>query len=366
MTAVAPWSERIAARWRPRLTRKVLGPLALGLAIGAVGGFAAEWLHVPLAWMLGPLFLTMIAALAGAPAHVPNWMRLNFLVLIGLFLGESFDGLDAATILQWPISMIAAALYLPVAVAAAFVFYARVSRLNGPTAFCAAIPGGLTGVTLLSGSLGADERRVALAHSLRIAIVVVMAPAVAIGLLGFPAPPEDLFDAADIISMRDFTILLGTSVAVMGLLRNRPVPMAALVVPLTVSGILRMTGVVEGIVPHGLVEIALLVVGASIGTRFAGEPIGELVRFGIITLGGTAVLMAVSVAFAASVSAITGIGFLTCLLSYAPGGVAEMSLIAHATGADAGFVAVHHLVRIVLVHALLPVAAGLLVPRKAQ
>ena len=39
--------------WRERLTPRRAGKLALGLAIGAAGGFAAEWLHVPLAPMPG-------------------------------------------------------------------------------------------------------------------------------------------------------------------------------------------------------------------------------------------------------------------------------------------------------------------------
>jgi uncharacterized membrane protein AbrB (regulator of aidB expression) len=50
----------------------------------------------------------------------------------------------------------------------------------------------------------------------------------------------------------------------------------------------------------------------------------------------------------------TGIDLVVLLLAYAPGGVAEMSLIALAIGADAGFVAVHHLVRIVCVMVAVP------------
>jgi uncharacterized DUF497 family protein len=46
---------------------------------------------------------------------------------------------------------------------------------------------------------------------------------------------------------------------------------------------------------------------------------------------------------------LAGIPVSTVVLGFAPGGLAEMSLVAIALGADAAFVATHHLVRIVLV-----------------
>ncbi len=43
-------------------------------------------------------------------------------------------------------------------------------------------------------------------------------------------------------------------------------------------------------------------------------------------------------------------------LAFAPGGLAEMSLIAIAINADAAFVATHHVVRIFLIVVLAPLA----------
>ena len=42
------------------------------------------------------------------------------------------------------------------------------------------------------------------------------------------------------------------------------------------------------------------------------------------------------------------------MLAYAPGGLAEMSLVALALGADAAFVSIHHIARIVLIIAFAP------------
>lgn len=340
--------------WRARLTPGRTARLLVGLAIGAVGGFAAQAAGVPLAWMLGPLFFCMAATLARLPADVPLWMRSNFMFVIGLFLGESFEGLDPGLILRWPVSMAGAVLYLPLATALAFLYYRLIVREARMTALCSSIPGGLTAVVVISSAIGADERNVALAQSLRIAFVVCMAPFVAFGLLGYPPPTETMFEGQRLMSLPDLALVVAVSVALIYLLRRTGIPVLTMVCPLVASAGLRMAGVVEGVLPNFLVEIGLLVMGASIGTRFTGIDPRRLLRFGVLTFGGTAILMAVAGLLAWAVSRLTGIALVELLLAYAPGGVAEMSLIALAIDADAGFVAVHHLVRIVCVMIAVP------------
>lgn len=352
---IAAW----AAKWRARLTPRLLLRLVLGLAIGAAGALVAEHFHVPLAWMLGPLFFCMAAALAGVPAEVPLWMRANFMLLIGLFLGESFEGLDPATLLQWPVSMAGAVLYLPVSTWLAFLYYRHLVREERMTALCSSIPGGLTAVVLVSGALGADERNVALAQSLRIAFVVCMAPVVAFGLMGYATPSGEEFADQRLIALPDLALLLGVSLGLVWLLRNTGVPILMMVCPLAASAVLRMGGLVEGVLPHWLVEVGLLVLGASVGSRFAGVPVMRLVRYGLLTFGGTAILMAVAAVFAWIVSLLTGLELVALLLAYAPGGVAEMSLIALAIHADPGFVAIHHVVRIIFVMIAVPMLAAI-------
>lgn len=342
------------AKWRARITRRTVGRLIFGLAIGALGGFVAQYFHVPLAWMLGPLFFCAAAAIAGLPAEVPIWLRSNFMLPIGLFLGESFNGLSIEALMRWPVSMAGAVLYLPLATAAAYAYYRHMVRQTEVTALCSSVPGGLNAIVAISGSLGADERHVALAQSLRIAIVVCMAPWVAFGLLGYATPDPDAETHVALISLGDLALLAGASVALMVALRNSGIPILGMICPLAVSAVLRPLGLVEGVLPHWLVEIALLVLGGSVGGRFAGTEIRTLIRVGTIGLIGTAILMAVAAVLAWGVWMITGQPLIALLLAYAPGGVAEMSIIAIAIDADPAFVAVHHVVRIIAVMIVVP------------
>jgi membrane AbrB-like protein len=347
-----------ADSWSERLSPDRLKKLALGLVLGAIGGAVANYFNVPLAWMLGALFVTMFARVAGAPIDVPIWVRAIFLILIGLFLGESFEGVQAGELLQWPISIFGAMLYVPVAAACAYAFYHYVAGERKATAICSSIPGGLIAVVVVSGSLGADERQVALAQSLRIAIVVVMAPVVAFGLLGYPQPDNAALDGRELISAADLAILLPAAFAVMWVMQRLNMPIPYMVGPLLASAGLRLGGVVEGVLPHQLVEVALVVTGSSIGTRFHGVAPMKLARFALLTLGGTSILMLVSASFAVVISALIGEDFLVVLLAYAPGGVAEMSLIALALDANPGFVAIHHVVRIVFVLLSVPLMSA--------
>lgn len=344
--------------WSARLSRASLRGIALGLAVGAAGGALADWAHVPLAWMLGALFLTMAASLARMPVHVPTWLRQYFIVLIGLFLGESFDHLTVQELAQWPISLAAAILYVPVAGGAAYLFYRHIAREDRATAICEATPGGLTAVVVLADSMGADERAVALSQSMRISIVILMAPMIAFGLLGLPSPDEAIFEAKTLLNPPDFGLLLGASLALIWVLGRMGLPLSGLVGPVMVSAVLRMTGVVEGAMPHWLIEVSLVVMGASIGSRFAGVPLSRWLSVAALTLVGTLILMAVSACFALAISALTGLELIPVLLAYAPGGVAEMSLIALAIDADPGFVAVHHVVRILFILIAFPIFAA--------
>ena len=69
-------------------------------------------------------------------------------------------------------------------------------------------------------------------------------------------------------------------------------PLPYMIGPLIASAALRFPGIVDGALPPWLVELSLLVCGASIGTRFGG--IGWRFFVGTVawTFAGTLVLMA--------------------------------------------------------------------------
>ena len=86
----------------------------------------------------------------------------------------------------------------------------------------------------------------------------------------------------------------------------------------------------------------------------------EIARIVKISIGSTAILMVFGVLFGLALEQITDVPWFVLVLAYAPGGLAEMSLIALALGRDVAFVATHHLTRIFAVLFSLPLLSGLI------
>jgi hypothetical protein len=103
-----------------------------------------------------------------------------------------------------------------------------------------------------------------------------------------------------------------------------------------------------------------VVVGSAIGARFAGMAPRRIGRGLLLALGASLILLAITAGFSLGLGAATGLSLPALFLGFAPGGVAEMSLIALALGADAAFVSTHHVARIFIVVVAAPIVFRLL------
>ena len=110
---------------------------------------------------------------------------------------------------------------------------------------------------------------------------------------------------------------------------------------------------------------AQLLIGIGIGVNYVGVTLLELRSF---VLAGLAFVLILAVLAAGCTEFVTLTGLappVEGFLAFAPGGQAEMTVLALVVGADMGFVILHHLTRIVLVITGAPVAARLMKLRKS-
>ena len=155
--------------------------LTLLLALGAAALCVA--LRTPLPWMIGPLVVTAMASMAGAPTESWAPLRNGGQWVIGAALGLYFTPQVMALVasLWWAILLaIAWALMLGVSFAAV-LYRLHAPRLAGvapdamrATAFFAGAVGGASEMTLLAERVGARTDLVAAAHSLRLMVVVLV------------------------------------------------------------------------------------------------------------------------------------------------------------------------------------------------
>jgi membrane AbrB-like protein len=327
----------------------VLARIAFALAIGAVGGMAADWLTIPLPWMLGPMIVCTAASVFGLPVQGPMPLRPAMVAVLGVMLGSGFTPEMADRAGQWAISLALLAVYVAAAGAVCYPFFRRVAGYDRATAYFAAMPGGLNEMMLVGKEMGGDDRRIVLTHASRILLVVLTIP------IFFRLTTEiDMTDRArygvalDAVSLQDYVLL---SLCVLGLpvARWLKLPAAMLVGPMLASAVLHLSGVTSAQPPTLIVNAAQWVMGTIIGCRFAGTARAEILRTMAMSFGSTLLMLAVTAVFAYAVFRTAGAPIESAVLAYAPGGLAEMSLVALALGVDVAFVATHHVIRIVYV-----------------
>jgi membrane AbrB-like protein len=327
-----------------------LGQLLLALAIGSAGGYAAFLLKLPLAWMIGAMAATTLAASAGAPIAMPLSLRAVMVAVLGVMLGSSFSPAILGQLAEWLVSLSALVAYVAVAGAAGAVYFRRVANYDPVTAYFAAMPGGLSEMFLIGSAMGGDGRIISLIHASRILLVVLTLPFAFQLLLGYqPATrPAAGLPIAE-VPVEDLLLLAGCGLVGFFTARLLRIPAAGIVGPMVLSAGVHLAGLTKAAPPLELIAAAQLVVGSAIGCRFAGSSLRFIRRTILIAAGATAILLAVTLAFAVALNAVTGLPTAALVLAFAPGGLAEMSLIALALALETAFVATHHIVRIFLI-----------------
>ena len=352
----------------PATALERLKPAVLAVAVAGAGGAVCAALGMPLAWMIGAMLATWVGAISGLTLRIPDLLRTIWIIVLGVLLGSRFTPDMVDQFDRWTVTLAALVPHIAVSTAAGMAFLTWAARTSRPTAFFTAMPGGLSEMILVGTAKGGDPRVIALSHATRLMLVVLVfpvfftAPTIAATGLVDVGPPTAPGWHDPINALLLTACAVGWPIA--KLLR---IPAAPLVGSMAASGLAHLFGLVEGEPPVVLVDIAQVVVGASVGCRFVGASAVTVMGIMLRGAGLTVVLFAVTLASAGLLSTATGIRFDSLVLAYAPGGLAEMSLVAISLDLDAAFVALHHAARVFLIVIVAPFAFRLVDrPRKTD
>ena len=328
--------------------------LAITFLVGAIGGWLFDLANLPLAWMIGALVFSTVGAVAGLPMIASNKVRQPLIAIIGVMLGAQFTPEMAAQIPDWWASVLALLVYVGASTSMLYVYFRRLG--HGPvTSYCSATPGGLNEMVLVAQEMRGDYLTVALVHASRVLMTVLIVPFgfVALGLYDPGARVPLGADFGD-IPLDEAAVLTAGGVAGYFGARALKIPAAALTGPMVASAALHLVGVSTIAPPGPLIAAAQVVVGSTLGARFAGVPIRRILHLVLHSLGSTALMISLTILLAVAAAAFVDASIPALVLALAPGGLAEMSLIALALGIEAAFVAAHHIVRITLVVLVMP------------
>ncbi|PJR10716.1 hypothetical protein CEJ86_28385 [Sinorhizobium meliloti] len=121
------------------------------------------------------------------------------------------------------------------------------------------------------------------------------------------------------------------------------------ILTLRIGGHFNLAATTQFELPTAARAAAQVVIGATIGCRFAFVPPRKITEVIGLSFGSTILLLAGTLTFASILSCLTGDRFASLALAYSPGGVAEMSVIALSLGVEVPFVVLHHIVRLFLI-----------------
>lgn len=332
-----------------------LWALTLTLALGTVGGLAAHAAHLPLGYLLGSMVLVgMLAAFDRKPfgktLTLPPRLRFSFVPVIGVAIGGAFTPEVARAALGWGPSLLALMLFVPLAHALAYAIY-RKGGFAPNEAYYSAVPGGLIESVQMGEEAGADVRLLIVVQTLRLILTIIAVPLIFWGLTGHAvgsAAGTTMVGGLVPVTLWDGVLMVLAGVIGAQAGKRLHLPGYIITGPLLCSAILHGTGVMQAIPPGWLVSVTQVILGAGLGVRFVGMDCHLLLRCGRLALVNAALSLALAFAFAGLVHGLTDAPVAAAFLAFAPGGLAEMSLIALSLNMSVIYVTAHHVVRIVL------------------
>lgn len=332
------------------------GRRLMTFAAAALGTAAFWFLGLPLPFLFGPMSACLFAALTGLPLAGFGQISVAARTVLGVAIGSSITPAVIGRLPEMALSVALVPVFIMVIGLVGVPFFRRVWGFDGPTSYYAAMPGGLQDMVIFGIEAGADPRALSLIHATRVLFVVTLAPIFLTQLydqtltnpIGAPASE---FSASELGLMVAAAIIGWKGGERIGLFG------ASILGPMIVTAILSLAGLLHGRPPAESILFAQFFIGIGIGVYFVGVTWRELSRD---VAAGAAYVLVLSI-LAAGISYVVTRADLAdgveAFLAFAPGGQAEMTVLAIVVGADLGYVIAHHLTRIVLVILGAPVVA---------
>ena len=325
----------------------------LVIAISIPSALVADILNLPLAWFLGPMLATSIGALTGLKIKIPRLILSSILILLGLYIGNYIDKDLFSQIHEWLLTSLIMFVYIVLSIFIVSIYLQKFSNYEKKTSIFSAAPGALGPLMILAEDQKTDLSHVATSHLIRLIIIVT----------AFPFFVNSYYDANIVTDVQEtfknqsyfqLLILIIFSVILVLILDRLKAPAALLSGTLVASGLLQVTEIAAYQISANIVDYCLLILGASVGCRFADKTFKEVAKNTFHSFVATFLLVALGVIAALSASFVIDKNFFTLLLSYCPGGIYEVAVIAIFFNLDPEFVSFHHIIRLLMILFIVP------------
>lgn len=320
--------------------------LASTLLAGA-GGWLLAHLGIPLGWLIGSLLTVVLTQPMGLkPVNckpVMRYVRSGVGTLLGATVTLSFLQLVLAS---WP-SILFLILSMILTIGSGYLLLYKGFKVSPTTALLCSIPGGMTEMAMMSERAGCDQVQVATTHLFRVALAVLIMPLAIAALYHIEINRNPAGSSLLSMSIGDWALFALCVFSGAYFEKRFNMQATVILIPFALCAALHMVGLTDFTVPRIVVDAAQLIIGINLGSKFGALKRSSLRRVALTAL--TAVLCQIAIAVGLGILASTLLfgDAITYIIAYAPGGLAEMSIIAVAMHLEAAFVALNHLFRLI-------------------
>lgn len=323
-------------------------PFISALVVAGMGVVVFHVAHLPLPWLLGPIFACLVAALFGIPMRGNKQLGDGMRTILGVAVGATFT----TTLLVSMAGMWPTLVMIPLMVAAigavGVPYFQRLWGFDFPTSYYASMPGGFQDMVQFGEEAGADVRALSLVHATRVMVIVVALPFLLswvwdADLSNPPGAPAASIEVSQLALML-FCGLAGWQIA-----KRLGMFGASILGPLILAAGFALAGVLEHRPPAEAIWAAQFFIGMGVGSKYAGVTMSEVRTYVTAAIGFCGVLLLLTVVFAEAIHFFGLAPAMETILAFAPGGQAELTVLALIVGADMAFVVAHHVLRIFVV-----------------
>ncbi|WP_326899072.1 AbrB family transcriptional regulator [Kosakonia cowanii] len=299
-----------------------------------------EWLHLPAALLLGPMFAGIFLAINGRPVTINKQGLSAAQAVVGAMIAHAIPpsvfGRIAA---DWPLFVVC---IFSVIFASAILGWimAKLQVFPGSTAIWGSSPGAAAAMTIMAESFGADVRLVAFMQYLRVMVVALVAVLVTRLGMGAESAEHAVATFTLFAPLRAWPFIATLILIAIGFLIARRVkmPSGPLLITLALGIIVEDSGLMTLELPPWLLALSYALIGWSIGLRFTREIVRYAARALPRVLLSVLTLVTICCGFAFLLVKFAGIDPLTAYLATSPGGADTVAIIASSSHVDIAFV----------------------------
>lgn len=336
-------------------------PILVTNGVAGLGVLVFHLLALPLPWLLGPITACLIAALLGVQLKGIPALNNAMRSILGVAVGATFTtALVISMAGMWTTLILVPVMVFLIGLIGV-PYFQRLWGFDFATSYYSAMPGGLQDMLIFGEEAGGDVRALSLIHATRVMVIVAALPFILKGYWGVdlsnpPGVPAATLPPSQLLLMV-IAGLAGWQIAkAVGLFG------ASILGPMIFAAGLALTGLLQHRPPVEAIWAAQFFIGMTVGTKYAGVTGAEVRRDVAAALGFCVILLVLAAIFVELIHLFSLAPPMEALLAFAPGGQAEMTILALIAGADMAFVIAHHVLRIVTVIVGAPIAARLFRP----